>query len=51
MRIAQIARLLESVPPQLYGGAERVVRGPARAIPGPQLPRSGPALIAGVRGE
>jgi glycosyl transferase family 4 len=25
MRIAQIARLIESVPPRLYGGAERIV--------------------------
>ena len=48
MRIAQIAPLYESVPPQFYGGTERVVsylteelvaQGHDAAFPGGAVPR------------
>ena len=32
MRIAQIAPLIESVPPRLYGGTERIVRHLTEAL-------------------
>ena len=55
MKIAQIAPLMESVPPRLYGGTERIVsyltdelvRLPGRVLPS-TFRRAGAAATTGI---